>query len=311
MTQTLDVHGSVTELRPRAAAAPASAARTRSNRFGAFAVTFGIAFAIIYTVCEQMNWPLFTYHPAVGKLDFGMQPARRGEGPPMYWYGWLAISFAAAAGVGWIATMVSRRGLLRATVFCCVLAVLWPGLLMLAIFTADRVGAARVGTLAVADADRRARDPRLFAEAVFPALTGGRHGLEARSCRRLCRGGRRDGWSRARPSCLHRRTDADATDSCRSGGAMPRQRHHALSIELPGLHGIEQRIGSAASRQSAPRDKCAGGRALRHNARRFVFAGCLSRQRQCPLRANCLAFLSGRYWHPDAAGPPRDAPRLR
>jgi hypothetical protein len=139
MTQTLDVHGSVTELRPRAAAASASAARTRSNRFGAFAVTFGIAFAIIYTVCEQMNWPLFTYHPAVGKLDFGMQPARRGEGPPMYWYGWLAISFAAAAVVGWIATMLSRRGLLRATVFCCVLAVLWPGLLMLAIFSADRV----------------------------------------------------------------------------------------------------------------------------------------------------------------------------
>jgi hypothetical protein len=30
-----------------------------------------------------------------------------------------------------------------------------------------------------------------------------------------------------------------------------------------------------------------------------------------PYGANCLAFLSGRYWHPDAAGPPRDAPRLR
>ena len=49
----------------------------------------GISFAILYTLFEQMNWPLFTYHPAVGKLDFWMQRARSGEGPGMYWYGWL------------------------------------------------------------------------------------------------------------------------------------------------------------------------------------------------------------------------------
>jgi hypothetical protein len=30
-----------------------------------------------------------------------------------------------------------------------------------------------------------------------------------------------------------------------------------------------------------------------------------------PYRANCLAFLSGWYWHPDAVETPRSAPRRR
>jgi len=139
MTQALDAGGHVSPLgRAPATDAATSATRTKASSFGTFAITFGIAFAILYTVCEQLNWPFFTYHPAVGKWDFGMQPARRGEGPPMYWYGWLAISFAGAFVLGWIATMVSSRSLLRATIFCCVLAALWPAVLALAIFIADR-----------------------------------------------------------------------------------------------------------------------------------------------------------------------------
>jgi hypothetical protein len=139
MTQTLDLDAGISQQdRAHATAAATSAARTKASAFGTFAITFGIAFAILYTVCEQLNWPLFTYHPAVGKLDFGMQPARRGEGPPMYWYGWLAVSFAGAFVLGWIATMISSRSLLRATIFCCVLTALWPAVLALAIFIADR-----------------------------------------------------------------------------------------------------------------------------------------------------------------------------
>src|SRR5437773_6710645 len=83
----------------------------RASKFGTFAITFGIAFAILYTVFERLNWPLFTYHPAVGKLDFWMQPARSGEGPPMYWYGWLMLSTAGALVLGWIATIVSGQWL--------------------------------------------------------------------------------------------------------------------------------------------------------------------------------------------------------
>jgi len=142
MTQTLDMNERVSDLgRPQAIDAPGSstaATSTTTSKFGTFAITFGIAFAVLYTVLEQLNWPLFTYHPAVGKVDFWMQRPRSGEGPPMYWYGWLALSFSGAAVVGLIATFVSRRWLYRTTIFCCVLAALWPAMLALAIFVADR-----------------------------------------------------------------------------------------------------------------------------------------------------------------------------
>lgn len=118
--------------------APASTTPSKESKFGLFTITFGIAFAILYTVLERLNWPLFTYHPAVGRLDFWMEPARPGEGPPMYWYGWIVLSTAGALVLGYIGTIVSGRWLYRATVFCCVLAALWPTAHALAIFIADR-----------------------------------------------------------------------------------------------------------------------------------------------------------------------------
>ena len=138
MTQTLDVNEGIAGLgRSHAIGAPTSATTTTS-KFGTFAITFGIAFAILYTVFERLNWPLFTYHPAVNKLDFWMQRARSGEGPPMYWYGWLALAFPCAAVVGGIATLVSARLLQRATVFCCVLATLWSTGFWTAVYMDDR-----------------------------------------------------------------------------------------------------------------------------------------------------------------------------
>ncbi len=129
MTQTLDMHEPASQLgRSPAMAAPTSTAQTKVSKFGTFAITFGIAFAILYTVFERLNWPLFTYHPAVGKLDFWMQKARSGEGPPMYWYGWLALSFAGAAVLGWIAIVITSQWLQRLTIFSCVLAALWPAI---------------------------------------------------------------------------------------------------------------------------------------------------------------------------------------
>jgi len=129
MTQTLDVSEGISQLGHSQASA---------SKFGTFAITFGIAFAILYTLFEQMNWPAFTYHPAVGKLDFWMQRQRSGEGPPMYWYGWLVLSLLGASVLGWIATIISSQWLHRATVFCCVLAALWPAVFACAIFIADR-----------------------------------------------------------------------------------------------------------------------------------------------------------------------------
>jgi hypothetical protein len=138
MTQTLDIHQDVSRLsRAQAASSPATPAAI--SKSGIFAITFGITFAVLYTVLEQLNWPLFTYHPAVGKLDFWMQRPRSGEGPPMYWFGWLALSGIGALAMSSVATLLPRPWLYRATVFCCVLAALWPALLVAAAFIADRV----------------------------------------------------------------------------------------------------------------------------------------------------------------------------
>jgi len=109
-----------------------------TGKFETFAITFGIAFAILYTLCVSWNWPAFTYHPAVNKLDLGWHPGRSGEGPPMHWYGWLVVSAAGAFALSWIATMISRQWVQRATAFCCVVAVSWPILFALSVFIANR-----------------------------------------------------------------------------------------------------------------------------------------------------------------------------
>ena len=125
MTQTLDIAGDrLSQLASAHPAAAPTSTQTRASKFGTFAITFGIAFALLYTVYERLNWPLFTYHPVSGKLEFWKQLT--GVGPPMFWYGWIALAAASALVVGWIATMIPGQWLRRATVFCCVLGALWP-----------------------------------------------------------------------------------------------------------------------------------------------------------------------------------------
>jgi hypothetical protein len=135
MTHAFDVNERVSRLDR---AAPATKAGTATDTFATFAITFGIAFAIVYTVFERLNWPLFTYHPAVGKVDFWMHAARRGEGPPMYWYGWLFLSTPAALVIASVATLVPRARLQQATFFCCTLAILWPIVLAFASLLTDQ-----------------------------------------------------------------------------------------------------------------------------------------------------------------------------
>jgi hypothetical protein len=138
MTQTLDVHERISELGGARAASQSVTADVTASKAARFVFAFGISFAILYTLFEQMNWPLFTYHPAVGKLDFWMQRARSGEGPGMYWYGWLALAFPCAALVGWASTLVSSKWLYRATIFCCVLAILWSAIFAILVLTDGR-----------------------------------------------------------------------------------------------------------------------------------------------------------------------------
>jgi hypothetical protein len=139
MTHALDANQRLSQVdQNKPTAAPVSKAGTTSDTFGTFAITFGIAFAIIYTVFERLNWPLLTYHPAVGKVDFWMHAARSGEGPPMYWYGWLFLATPAALLVAGAATLVPRERLQQATFFGCTLAILWPIVLGLSSFLTDQ-----------------------------------------------------------------------------------------------------------------------------------------------------------------------------
>jgi hypothetical protein len=134
MTQTLDVHGRFAELdSSRAVAAPTTGSQAVASKLGTFAITYSIAFALLYTIYERLNWPLFTYQPAVGQLYFWWHRPLSGEGPPMYWYDWISLAVPSALVVGLIATLIPDQWLRRATVFCCALAALWPTVLTLGI----------------------------------------------------------------------------------------------------------------------------------------------------------------------------------
>ena len=138
MTRTVDVDERSSQFdSSHAIDGPASATQTRT-KVRTFVFTFGIAFTLLYTVLERLNWPLFTYQPAAGKLYFWLHRPLSGEGPPMYWYGWIVNAAIAAFVVAWIATIISGQWLRRATVFCCALAALWPAALAaLRIFITD------------------------------------------------------------------------------------------------------------------------------------------------------------------------------
>ena len=80
-----------------------------SSRFGAFALVFGISFAIFYVVCDMAALPMFTYHPGTDRIDFGFAPPRRDEGPAMYWYGWIANSALGASILGVLAASLPEK----------------------------------------------------------------------------------------------------------------------------------------------------------------------------------------------------------
>ena len=126
MTQTLDAGRGFSQLdSTHATGAPRSTTQTGAMS-ETFVIAFGIAFTLGYTVFQMLNWPLFTYMPGVGRTYFWLHRPLSGEGPPMYWYGWIVTSAINAFVVGGIATIIPEHWLHRATVFVCVLAALWP-----------------------------------------------------------------------------------------------------------------------------------------------------------------------------------------
>jgi hypothetical protein len=74
-----------------------------------FAVAYAVAGTVIYLLCLQFNWPLFTYHPATNRIAWGWEAARSGEGPAMYWYGWTATTVVVGAIVSFLATLLPEN----------------------------------------------------------------------------------------------------------------------------------------------------------------------------------------------------------
>jgi len=92
---------------------PSTSSVASSAKLRAFVVTFAAAGPILYLISIAWNLPLITYHPAMGRIDFGWTPARSGEGPAMYWYGWTLTALVSTAIVSALATLlpegVTRR----------------------------------------------------------------------------------------------------------------------------------------------------------------------------------------------------------
>ena len=94
---------------PDTAAATTPVAAMPPTRFCTFAMVFGMFFAIFYVICDMAALPMFTYHPGTDRIELGYAPARRDEGPAMYWYGWIANSALGASIVGLVATLLPEK----------------------------------------------------------------------------------------------------------------------------------------------------------------------------------------------------------
>jgi hypothetical protein len=93
----------------RPAPPPKAGSLVASWRFRAFATVFAIVTPVLYTICDMMNWPLFTYHPGTNTLNLGWAAAVRDQGPAMHWYGWSASTLLGAAVLGGLATLLPEN----------------------------------------------------------------------------------------------------------------------------------------------------------------------------------------------------------
>jgi hypothetical protein len=71
------------------------------------AIVFTVAFAVAYMFAVWKNYALFTYHPTLGTVAWGVEKPR--DGPAMYWYGWLATAAIAALAACLVASVVPER----------------------------------------------------------------------------------------------------------------------------------------------------------------------------------------------------------
>jgi hypothetical protein len=80
-----------------------------SRKFKAFAITFSISGPVVYCLIQYLNYPLFTYWPAVHRFVWGFGPPSTDDGPNMLWYGWSLTTILIACALGLIATIVPEQ----------------------------------------------------------------------------------------------------------------------------------------------------------------------------------------------------------
>jgi hypothetical protein len=88
-----------------------------SSRVRTFVVVFAITSTVVYVLCDLLGWALFTFHPATGRLEWGQMPPRRGEGPVMYWYGWVVTTAIVSTVVGFLASFLPENVTRRIPLF--------------------------------------------------------------------------------------------------------------------------------------------------------------------------------------------------
>ena len=81
----------------------------RSSKFKAFATIFSISGPVIYCVIQYLNYPLFTYWPAVRRVAWGYGPPTADYGPNMLWYGWTLTTIFIASALGIVAMVVPEH----------------------------------------------------------------------------------------------------------------------------------------------------------------------------------------------------------
>lgn len=82
-----------------------------SARVIALAMVFAVTYSVAYLVAVWHNYALFTYHPVLGEIAWGVEKSR--DGPAMYWYGWMSTALLAALAACAIAALVPARMLQR------------------------------------------------------------------------------------------------------------------------------------------------------------------------------------------------------
>ncbi|HVM99153.1 MAG TPA: hypothetical protein VMT68_02980 [Caulobacteraceae bacterium] len=88
--------------------------RAPVTRYGVFAVTFGVIFAVAYLLVMSKGWQLFTYYPLTGEWTPLSQSATGpSAGPAMKWYGYVATSALVACATGLLVCLLPQKPLTR------------------------------------------------------------------------------------------------------------------------------------------------------------------------------------------------------